>query len=285
MKYNLKYFEDMEIKEITMERHLFSRPLIWLNRNRKVIILTLHRCATITLNHKLEKFYEKIKSQYELKEIILNEIKDDIENYKFYIFVKNPYDRLNGLISGMFFTNFWKDLHEYPFEYNVISDKRNNENNAGWKPLKNTLDYLFNEEQLKFITFLRNNKYSEEDYLKGIEIINDVYGKYFINQKDYVENDNYIKVNCIDTHMLPQTFDLLYNKKLLDICNVIKLEKTNMFNENQIINNIIGIKMERIHPTVYHINKKIVMKNKTFINLVNKYYENDIKYFNYEVLL
>jgi hypothetical protein len=182
-----------------------------------------------------------------LKKSFTNNI---IQNYTIFAIVRNPYTRI---ISDF---KFWIDFYNTRMNLNNISQK--------------------DKFLLKEIKTIYNNNFSINKENLNI-FINNVLN----NKKNYT---------ILDGHIIPQIEHILIknNNKLNIFTNdILKMENLNNDFNNFIKKYNLNIPLNITKTTKINItSNKLTIKdlNQNSINLINKFYHYDFKFFNYEKL-
>ena len=218
---------------------MVSYPAIWINRNKKIIILTNHRVGTFTIRQ-----YCKISNYKKIHNSSLNY--KEYNNYKFYLFVRNPYSR---------FISSFHMLCSAKIDHNLLGN----------------VDFQNLLSNIKKRYFNKNRKLNNiNNYLYCLNLF---IGNYDLFYKNRIKN--------IDGHWIPQTNNLIYNKMILNKCTIIKFEELNLEKNKLILKKLFNIKkLLKKHSTNYKIDKNKLL-NKEVINLINKYYYEDFIFLNY----
>lgn len=237
-----------------------SYPLIWMNKTNKKIILTNHRVGTLSINEICSMTgYNKINNQFELKKNFPNE--DDFKTYELYIFVVNPYSRMRSIYPGI-----------------MCYTKRDDIMNVnGYK------SFMTVEEKEKF----QQKRYSSKlcDWIYCLDLFIKYYDKYYQQNVNYEKNENKLILNRFDAHITPQSHPFVYDKSILELCSIIKLEEINTEKNKTILKKLFNKdKLTHKHRTEYLLDKKTLLTSK-YIKFINRYYSEDFKIFNYDMII
>lgn len=235
-----------------------SLPAIWINNEKKIIILTNHRVATISINRQCkDNSYEKIDDQYTL----MNKYKN-LGEYKFYMFVANPYSRMVSIYPGI-----------------MCFIKRDEIMNVNFFKKCMTED-----ERIKFQEKRRSS--NQDDWNYCLDLFIKYYDKYYFENTAYEINEDHVKVknSGFDGHITGQTHTMIYDISLLNRCEFIKLEELTAEKNKQILKKMFGTdKLYRCHKTRYYMDKNKYLTDK-YIKFINEHYGNDFKLLGYDMI-
>jgi len=91
-----------------------------------------------------------------------------------------------------------------------------------------------------------------------------------------------IKMEMFDGHIVAQTHPMIYSESILKLCKFIRVEELNE-NKDILVKLFDTEVLDNRHPTTYLCDKDKMLTSE-YIELINKYYENDFKVLGYEMI-